>query len=197
MKVEKEKLQQVVTSAKLHVSNQLSDLWWWFLVRGLLALGLAVFAVFWPLQTVGVLVKLLGAYLLFDGLAGAVSAYRSGNSQSAPMLAVIGLVVGVALLFWTGLSMKLFLIVVGAWALIQGVGMFLASRSKDADPEAQNLVGSVGAALALVGLILIVWPNTGVVTVSWLIAIVALLLSCLLIFVATRLRRIAKRISCG
>jgi uncharacterized membrane protein HdeD (DUF308 family) len=56
------------------------------------------------------------------------------------------------------------------------------------------LFGIVGAVLAVIGLILVVWPNTGVVAITWLIAIVALVIGCVLIFVATRLRRIANRL---
>jgi uncharacterized membrane protein HdeD (DUF308 family) len=54
-----------------------------------------------------------------------------------------------------------------------------------------------GAVLAIIGMILIVWPSTGVVAISWLIAIVALVIGCVLIFVATRLRRITDRIGIG
>ena len=193
MSDEKERMQKIVSGAKRRVSDKLGDLWWWFLIRGVLALGLAVLAFFWPQQTVRLLVNLLGGYLLLDGLLGAVSAFRSGGKGGAPMVAIAGLVVGAVLLFWTGLSMRVFLVLVGAWALIQGVGMFLSSRNKESDPESRNLVGIAGGALALAGLILLIWPNTGVVTVSWLIASIALLLGCLLIFVATRLHRIAKR----
>ena len=188
------KLAAVASDAKHRVSGKLSDLWWWFLIRGVLALGLSVCALFWPQQTVGLLIKLLGGYLLLDGLLGAISTFRSGDKRGAPVVAIVGLVVGMALLFWTGLSIRLFLILVGAWALIQGIGMFLSSRNKEADPESRNLVGIVGGVLAIAGLILILWPSTGVVTVSWLIAAISLLLGCLLIFVATRLRRVARRL---
>ena len=194
MSEKNEKLRQVVSATKVRVGDKLGDLWWWFLIRGVLALGLAVFALFWPQQTVDVLVKLLGGYLLLDGVLGAVGAFRSGGKGNVPVIAVIGLVMGAFLLFWTGLSMRLFLIMVGAWALIQGVGIFLSSRNKESDPESRNLVGIVGAVLAISGLVLIVWPKTGVVTVSWLIAAVSLLLGCLLIFVATRLRHVARRL---
>lgn len=195
MPAKNEKLRTAVSGVKHRASDKLSDLWWWLMVRGFLAIGLALFAMFWPQQTVRILVNLLGAYLLFDGLLGAVGAFRSGERRGAPLVAIVGLVVGVLLLFWTGLSVRLFLILVGAWALIQGVGVFLSSRHKESDPDSRNLVGIAGGALAVAGLILVVWPNTGVVTVSWLLAIVALLLGCLLIFVATRLRRISKRIN--
>lgn len=194
MSEEKQNLQKLVSGAKSRASDTLGDIWWWMLVRGVLALGLAVFALFWPQQTVGILVKLLGGYLLIDGLLGAVGSFRSGGKSGVPMVAIIGLIVGIILLFWTGLSMRLFLILVGAWALIQGVGMFLSSRNKDADPEARSLVGIAGGALAVAGLILVLWPNTGVVAVSWLLAIVALVIGGVMVYVAMRLRRVSRRI---
>ena len=131
---------------------------------------------------------------MFDGLVGAICALRAGGNGGFPAFAIVSLAIGAILLFWTGISVRVFLTLVGAWALFQGAGMFLSNRSNDSDAESRQLFGIVGAVLAVTGLILIVWPGTGVVAISWLIAVVALLLGCLLIFVATRLRRLSKRI---
>jgi uncharacterized membrane protein HdeD (DUF308 family) len=192
---EREKLQQVVTAAKQRVSNKLDDIWWWFMIRGIMALCLAVVALFWPDKTIGILVNLLGAYLLFDGVVGAIGAVRSGGKSGFPVFAIVSIVVGAILIFWTGISVRLFLTLMGVWALLQGSGMFLSNRSSDSDAESRRLFGTVGAVLAVIGLILIVWPSTGVVAISWLIAVVALVIGCVLIFVATRLRRITDRLS--
>jgi uncharacterized membrane protein HdeD (DUF308 family) len=192
---EREKLQQVVTAAKQRVSNKLDDIWWWFMIRGIMALCLAVVALFWPDKTIGILVNLLGAYLLFDGVVGAIGAVRSGGKSGFPVFAMVSIVVGAILIFWTGISVRLFLTLMGVWALLQGSGMFLSNRSSDSDAESRRLFGTVGAVLAVIGLILIVWPSTGVVAISWLIAFVALVIGCVLIFVATRLRRITDRLS--
>ena len=192
---EREKLQQVVTAAKQRVSNKLDDIWWWFMIRGIMALCLAVVALFWPDKTIGILVNLLGAYLLFDGVVGAIGAVRSGGKSGFPVFAMVSIVVGAILIFWTGISVRLFLTLMGVWALLQGSGMFLSNRSSDSDAESRRLFGTVGAVLAVIGLILIVWPSTGVVAISWLIAVVALVIGCVLIFVATRLRRITDRLS--
>jgi uncharacterized membrane protein HdeD (DUF308 family) len=191
---DRERLQQVVTGAKHRVSDKLADIWWWFMIRGVLALCLAVVALFWPEKTIGILIKLLGAYLLLDGLLGAVGAFRSGGKGGVSMIAIVGVVVGAILLLWTGVSVRLFLTLVGGWALIQGIGMFLSSRSKDSDQEARTLVGTVGAVLALAGLILIVWPSSGVVTVSWLLSAIALVVGAVMVYVSIRLRRVSHRI---
>jgi uncharacterized membrane protein HdeD (DUF308 family) len=119
MPEERQKLQQVVTAAKYRVSDKLGDIGWWFMIRGVLALGLAVVALFWPEKTMGILVNLLGAYLLFDGVVGAIGAVRSGAKGVYPVFEIISIVVGAILIFWAGISMRLVLTLVGVWALLQ------------------------------------------------------------------------------
>ena len=53
---------------------------------------------------------------------------------------------------------------------------------------------TMGGAVAVVGLILLIWPGTGVVAISWIIALAALTLAALLIFLALRLKRLKKRV---
>jgi uncharacterized membrane protein HdeD (DUF308 family) len=48
--------------------------------------------------------------------------------------------------------------------------------------------------VTVVGLVLLIWPGTGVVAISWIIALAALLFAALLIFVALRLKRLKKRV---
>lgn len=189
-----EKLHQVASSAKHRVDSKLGEIWWSFMLRGLLALALSACALFWPQKTMGLMIKLLGAYFIIDGLAGAVSAFRAESKGVNLMQVVVSLAIGLVLLFWTGVSAKLFLIVVGIWALLQGVGMYLSSRRLESEEEQRGLMGIIGAVMAVIGLILIFWPNTGVVTISWLIALGSLIIGGLLIYLATRLKRVKKRI---
>jgi uncharacterized membrane protein HdeD (DUF308 family) len=193
MTEEREKLRQVAAVAKQRVGDKLGDLWWWFMIRGVLAVGLAMVALFWPQNTIEILVNLLGIYLLVDGIVGATGAVRSRGKDGFPVYAIASLIAGTILLFWTGISVRIFLVLVGVWAMLQGVSLFLASRSSDADARSRQSLAIVGGVMAVAGLILMVWPGTGVVAISWLIAAVALVAGCLLIFVALRLRRISRR----
>jgi uncharacterized membrane protein HdeD (DUF308 family) len=52
----------------------------------------------------------------------------------------------------------------------------------------------MGGAVAVIGLVLLIWPGTGVVAISWIIALAALMLAALLIFLALRLKRLKKRV---
>ncbi len=195
MPEERKKIRQVVTGAKQRVSNKLEDIWWWFMMRGIMAVGLAIAALVWPQMTIGIMVNLLGVYLLLDGVMGAVGAVRSGGQRGFPVFAIASMAVGAILLFWTGLSIRVFLTLVGVWAVLQGTALYLSNRSTDSDAETRQLFGIAGAILAASGLILIVWPGTGIVAISWLLSFIALVIGSVMIFVATRLRRLSKRIS--
>jgi uncharacterized membrane protein HdeD (DUF308 family) len=48
--------------------------------------------------------------------------------------------------------------------------------------------------LAGVGVVLIVWPGAGAVTISWLVAALAFLIGAILIFLGLRLRRAKLRV---
>lgn len=194
MPLKDEKLRQVAAGAQHRVDSKLGKIWWTFMLRGLLALSLSACALFWPQKTMGLLIKLLGAYFIIDGLTSAISAFRTESKGVQLMQVVVSLAVGLVLLFWTGVSAKLFLIVVGIWALLQGVGMYLSSRRLESEEEQRGLMGIIGAVMAVIGLVLIFWPNTGVVAISWLIALGTLIIGGLLVYLATRLKRVRKRI---
>ena len=49
-------------------SLHVRPIWWVFVVRGVLAALLGIFALIWPTLTLKVLVLLVGAYLIADGV---------------------------------------------------------------------------------------------------------------------------------
>ena len=193
MTIDKEQLQVAAAGAKQQISDKLGDVWWAFLVRGILAAGLGIVALFWPKATLVLLIRLVGIFVLFDGVVGLIGAFRAGNIGSYLVPGLITIAVGAVLLFWPDVTGRWLLIILGAWVLFQGALLFLAGRQSDpSDPDRGPTIG-MGSVAAVVGLILIIWPGTGVVTISWIIAIVALLVGAFFIFLAMRLRRMEHR----
>jgi uncharacterized membrane protein HdeD (DUF308 family) len=84
--------------------------------------------------------------------------------------------------------------VFGGWALFTGVSHILAARRANVGDADRGLMTTMGGAVAVVGLVLLTWPGTGVVAISWIIALAALMLAALLIFLALRLKRLKKRV---
>jgi uncharacterized membrane protein HdeD (DUF308 family) len=186
---------EIAAGLKVRADAKLGDIWWTMLSRGVLALALAVCAFVWPQQTLGILIKLLGAYFLIDGVIGAIGAFRSGDRGAQIMQAVVSVAIGLVLLLWTDVSAKLLLIFVGVWLVLQGIGLFVSSRKIDPTEGERGLMGIVGGIMALIGLVFIFWTDTGVVAISWLIGIGALVIGGLLVFLATRVRRLRTRVS--
>ena len=82
---------------------------------------------------------------------------------------------------------------IGAWALFTGVTQNLAARRPEVPGDERSTMSTIGAIAAVVGLVLIVWPGSGVVVIGWVIAIAALALAALLITLALRLKRVKER----
>ncbi|MGH7807328.1 MAG: HdeD family acid-resistance protein [Thermodesulfobacteriota bacterium] len=164
------------------------------MLRGVLAGVLGICALVWPTAGLGIITALVGIYCLADGISGLVGAMRVSDRGSYLLQALFGIVVGLILLAWPRESIRILLMFFGAWALFTGISQIITARRADADFTERGPMTAVGQILAVVGLVLIVWPGTGVVTISWVIAIALLLIAGLLIFLAVRLKRLKERV---
>jgi uncharacterized membrane protein HdeD (DUF308 family) len=189
-----EQLRAAAAGLQNRVSEKMGGIWWAFLLRGLLALGLGVSALIWPRLTLALLIRLVGLYALLDGAAGIVSGIRSRELRSYLVPALVSLTVGAILIFWPGLTVKGLLIMLGLWAVLQGANLFLAGRGAENDDPNRGLLTMTGTVLAVVGLVLIIWPGVGAITISWFVAALAFLMGALLVFLALRLRRVRLRV---
>jgi uncharacterized membrane protein HdeD (DUF308 family) len=84
--------------------------------------------------------------------------------------------------------------VFGGWAFFTGVSHILAARRANVEDTDRGLMTTMGGAVAVIGLVLLIWRGTGVVAISWIIALAALMLAAFLIFLALRLKRLKKRV---
>ena len=194
MSKRQQRARQAAAAAKESVDAKLGDIWWAILLRGVLAVALAVCAFVWPQKTLDIFVKLLGAYFLFDGVLVAISAYRSGDKAAPVMQAVVSLALGLVLLLWTGISAKVFLILVGIWLILQGVSLFMAAFRMDKADEHRSLAMIIGGVMAVIGVVFVFWTNTGIVAISWLVGLGAAVIGGLLIYLATRVKRLQGRV---
>jgi uncharacterized membrane protein HdeD (DUF308 family) len=183
-----------LAGARVHVGEKLGEMWWSFMVRGVLAAALGLCALIWPSASLAILLRLVGIYCLLDGVTGLIGALRASERGAHLLQAILGLVVGVLLLFWPEGSVRTLLVIFGIWALLTGVSQIWAARQQEVEGGERSAMTTIGWVAVVVGLILIVWPGTGVVTIAWLIGIVALLLGVSLIWLALRLKRLQARV---
>ena len=179
--------------------NFLERNWWLLLVRGIAAVlfGIAAFA--WPGLTIAMLVLLFGTWMLVDGVFGVVDSirYRDQIPNWGLWLldGILGMVVGAVALFMPGAAAVALLMLVAAWAIVGGVLRIVAAIQLRKRIEGEWLLGLSGALSIMFGVLLVVVPAAGILSLVWLIAAWAIVFGIVLAVLAFRLRRAGKDLS--
>lgn len=106
------------------------------------------------------------------------------------VLGVVSILFGIVVLIWPGMSLGILVIMVGIWAIIIGVLQIVSSVGHRAVPNSGWVWGIVGGALAILfGVLVLVWPGTGLVTIIWIIGIWAIVWGIVLIVLGVQLRK--------
>lgn len=167
----------------------LKDLWWYLILRGVFALALGAFALFWPNLSIGILVTVVGIFCILDGGIGLAFTLKDPNLREYLVVSVLTIIIGLVLVIWSTGAVKFVLILFGAWLVFVGGGQIISGRKLPRGDSTRSLLTFLGAVAAVVGLVLIVWPGTGIVVVSWGIAAAAIIGGAQSIFMATQLRK--------
>jgi uncharacterized membrane protein HdeD (DUF308 family) len=170
----------------------LGGVWWSFLLRGVFATALGLFALFWPTQSLSVLALAVGFYLIADGTAGLIAALRAAARGRYLLQPVVSLAIGTVLMFWPEASLQFLVAAFGAWVLIIGANQMLTARQFAAGDPARGALMGIGIAIGLLGLVLLLAPGGGLVVITWVVALAALVVGGYLIFFALNLRRLQR-----
>ncbi|GLZ75466.1 hypothetical protein Afil01_02730 [Actinorhabdospora filicis] len=159
--------------------GQLSRNWWVLVLQGVLAIIFGIMAWVWPGATVLVLVILFGAYTLVDGVFAIAAAIRGTDMAGRGWLAVMGVasvILGLIALFWPGITALALLFVIAAWAIVRGVITIIGAVQLRKEMTGEWVLILSGAVSVLFGLLLMIWPGSGVLAVIWLIGVYAVFL---------------------
>ncbi|MGR6915238.1 HdeD family acid-resistance protein [[Actinomadura] parvosata] len=170
--------------------GELSRTWWLLLIRGLAAVIFGILALIWPGITLLVLVTFFGAYALVSGIFALFAGFRHGTRSRAWLLAsgVIGILAGIVAFVWPGITSLALLYVVAFWAMLTGVSEIVAGihLRKLIDNEWMFIVG--GALSAIFGVLLLIWPGAGLLSLVWLIGAFAVLYGIAMIALSLRVK---------
>ena len=174
----------------------LSRHWWAVALRGVAAIVFGVLALVWPGITVFALVIVFGAYALVDGaftLAAAFGNRDGGRTRGsrAWLLArgIAGILTGIIAAVWPGITALALLWVIALWAMVTGVLDIVAAFQLRKEMRREWLLALSGALSVLFGVLLVVWPAAGVLTLIVLIGIAAIAFGITLLMLGLRLRR--------
>ncbi len=167
--------------------------WWVVLLRGVLAILFGVLAWAWPGVTLAVLVLLWGAYALIDGLFEVIAGLR-GKWGSLVVLGLLGIAAGIVALVWPGLAAITLIWVFAFWAIVAGILQVSAAIRLRREVQGEWMWILSGILTVGLGVLLLLYPGAGALSVTWLIGTLAAAWGILLVMLALRLKGLETRV---
>jgi len=165
--------------------------WWMLLLRGLIAIALGILAFARPGLTLSTLVLLYGFYCLIDGIVAVGVGLSGGQMWQALLLGLVGIGAGLATLFYPGLTAMLLLYFMAVWAIVRGIFEILAAIEFRKVIEGELMLVLAGIASIAFGVLIIVNPGAGALSIIWILGGYALLVGVLLVIASFRLKALA------
>lgn len=174
-------------------------LWWLPMIKGALAVVAGIVALVWPSPTQVVLIAVLAVYVIVDSIvtllnARAVRGLPGGRALTA--WGVIGLVVGIIMLARPGMTLTVVIVLVGVWVVLTGFALIAAAVPAFAFSRKAGLwLVVAGLPCVILGIAALVHPSFGVVALSLVIGLGALVYGGVHIGLAVVLRRLTHAVS--
>jgi len=165
--------------------------WWVYLLRGILALVIGVLFLIRPGASLVALVLLFGAWAFIDGVFALTASVTQHRSWRLALIGVVGVAVGVMTFFRPGITALALYAAIAVWTIAKGIleiGLSIELR-QTLQAHGRGWMIFNGIVSIIFGVLLIVLPQAGVLTIAWLIGIYGLIFSAFLFALAVRLRR--------
>lgn len=170
--------------------------WWVLILRGLFAIMLGLIALAWPDITVFVIVTIIGAFLLLDGLIEIWVGFLGRGHQAGwwtdALLGILAALGGVAILAWPGVTALGLMIFIGASLVVYGATLAYQAIRLRAELPNETLVLATGALAVLVGIGFIAVPRAGATVLGLLTGAWLVIFGVLLIAIGWKLRGIIR-----
>jgi uncharacterized membrane protein HdeD (DUF308 family) len=165
--------------------------WWALALRGLAALLFGLLTFFWPGITLIVMVFLFGGYALADGIFAIAASLKSRESKRWWVLLIEGIlsvIAGVLTFAWPGITLLILLGLIAGWAIVTGLLEIVAAIQMRKYITNEWLLVLSGVASLLFGVLLLINPGIGLLTVAWIIGAYAVVFGVLLLALGFKLR---------
>jgi uncharacterized membrane protein HdeD (DUF308 family) len=172
----------------------LSKNWWIFLIRGAAAIlfGIAVFI--FPGAALAAIVALVAAYLLVDGVFTVIYAvqHRSQSRWWVVLLeGFISIIGGIAAIVYPTITPFVLLYIVAFWALLTGLMEIIFAIEMRKQIENEWWIILSGVLSIIFGVLLILFPGDGIVTLLWLVGAYAIIFGIFMVIFAFRVKGMA------
>ncbi|MET7460688.1 HdeD family acid-resistance protein [Nonomuraea sp. NPDC005501] len=172
--------------------EQIARIWWLILIRGIAALLFGILALIWPGKTLLIVVIFFGAYAIVEGIF-AIFAGARHNARSRAWLiisGILGVLAGIVAFLWPGITSLALLYVVAFWAIFAGITEIVAGIQlrKVVDNEWMLIIG--GILSVIFGVLLLIWPGAGLLTLIWLVGVFAIVYGIAMIALSFRVKKL-------
>ena len=167
-----------------------TSLWWLPVLFGVVTLGVGVFFVVSPHETLSTFTAIAGIFLLFDGVL-AIFGSIFGKGDGRGLLALIGVlsaIAGLVLIKKPFDTLVVFTLIVGVWFVVAGIVRFVVALGS---PEGRG--GNILTAILdlIAGILILAWPDLGLATVAVIIGIVLIMRGALFIVAGWQLHKLS------
>ena len=183
------------TTAGLEL-RPLSSLWWLPLLFGVVALGVGIFFVVSPDETLSTLTAIAGIFVLLDGVIAIITSLFS-RGEGRGLLALIGVlsaIAGLILIKKPFETLVVFALIVGVWFVVEGIARLVAAFGS---PEGRG--GNILIALVdlVAGIVILAWPDLGLKTFAVIVGIVLIVRGLFFIAAGWQLRALDRAVAAG
>jgi uncharacterized membrane protein HdeD (DUF308 family) len=161
------------------IKDTVEELWWLYILQGLVTIIFGVVALFAPAMTLYALIITVAVYAIVIGLVELVHGFSSiGKTQSWWFSLLLGFLIvglGVYLIRHPDLNLGLFIVFVGTFLLIRGVFDIIAAAFFSGKSDNRWLLAISGALGIIAGIY--VWSNpvAGGLAFVWILGLYALI----------------------
>jgi uncharacterized membrane protein HdeD (DUF308 family) len=170
-----------------------SKYWWLLAIIGVLTVIVGFVALIYPGPTLLVVGLLFGIWLL---IWGAFAIYRgvadsggAGWRVLSIIIGVLGVLAGIVLIVRPGQSVLTLVLVIGIWWIVTGILEFIQGVAVEEYRWTNIILGLIGA---VAGVIILVWPGIGLVTLVFIVGFTLIFRGTLETILAFQLRKLGK-----
>jgi len=164
--------------------------WYWYLLAGLVSIVFGVIVLSNVFAGLAALVWLTGLYLIYAGIIDLTSASVVKPRWLSAVMGVIAIAGGIAALAWPGATLRVLALVLGISFVVWGVARVVLALSSRGEGWVWHLLA--GAAIAVVGVIALVYPGLTVFALAVMLGVNALIWGVFAVFEAFALRRMGR-----
>jgi uncharacterized membrane protein HdeD (DUF308 family) len=165
--------------------------WWILLLRGLAAVAFGILAFVWPGLTLTALIFLFGFHCVVDGIVSLMVGSAARRLWPTMLIAVISILAGLVSFFYPGVTAFVLLYLIAAWAIVRGIFEILYAMEVRKVIEGELLLILAGLASVAFGVLILLYPGAGALSVIWIVGSYALVFGVLLVVLSFRIKSIA------